>query len=198
VAESSSTEITGIVLAGGKGRRMDGLDKGMVLFREIPLIEHVLNRLAPQVDQLIINANRNFDFYTQAGVPVVPDERVDFAGPLAGMEAALSRVSTPLSLVVPCDTPFLPEDLAARMHRAMNQDGADIVIPDDGDQVQPVFCLMKTSLLDSISRALDGGIQKVQDWLAMQNLGWADFSDRPDAFTNINDYQTLTRLEADD
>lgn len=198
MAESLSTEITGIVLAGGKGRRMDGLDKGMILFRDMPLIEHVLNRLAPQVDQLIINANRNFDFYTQAGVPVVPDERLDFAGPLAGMEAALSRVKTPLCLIVPCDTPFLPEDLAARMLRAMYQDGADIVIPDDGDQAQPVFCLMRTSLLDSISRSLDSSIQKVQDWLAMQNLSWADFSDRPEAFTNINDQQTLTRLESDD
>ncbi len=198
MSESHSSEITGVVLAGGKARRMDGLDKGMVLFRDTPLIEHVLNRLAPQVDQLIINANRNFDFYTQAGVPVVADERLDFAGPLAGMEAALSRVRTPLSLVVPCDTPFLPDDLAARMLRAMNQDGADIVIPDDGDQVQPVFCLMRTSLLDSISRSLDSGIQKVQDWLAMQNLSWADFSDHPDAFTNINDHETLKRLESDD
>jgi molybdenum cofactor guanylyltransferase len=198
VAESLSTEITGIVLAGGKGRRMDGLDKGMILFRDIPLIEHVLNRLAPQVDHLIINANRNFDFYTKAGVPVVPDERLDFAGPLAGMEAALGQVKTSLSLIVPCDTPFLPEDLAARMLKAMHQDGSDIVIPDDGDQVQPVFCLMRTSLLDSISRSLDSGIQKVQDWLAMQNLSWADFSDHPDAFTNINDQKTLTRLESDD
>jgi len=177
---------------------MDGQDKGMILFRGMPLIEHVLNRIGPQVNQLMINANRNFDFYRQAGVPVVPDERLDYSGPLAGMEASLSKVRTPLSIIVPCDTPFLPNDLVTRMEKAMLQDGTDIVIPDDGTQVQPVFCLMKTSLLDSISRALDGGIFKVQDWLAMQNLGWADFSDHPEAFMNINDPQTLKSLESND
>lgn len=190
--------ITGIILAGGKGRRMDGLDKGMVEFRNMPLIEHVLHRIAPQVDALVINANRNLDFYAASGLPVVPDERLDFAGPLAGIEASLSKAPTPLALIVPCDTPFLPTDLVTRMIDVMHKEQADAVIPDDGEREQPLICLMKTSLKDSISRVLDANCPKVRDWLALQNLAWADFSDQPEAFANINDAETLEKLSAHD
>ena len=190
--------ITGIILAGGKGRRMDGLDKGMVEFRNMPLIEHVLHRIAPQVDALVINANRNFDFYAASGLPVVPDERLDFAGPLAGIEASLSKAPTPLALIVPCDTPFLPTDLVTRMIDVMHKEQADVVIPDDGEREQPLICLMKTSLKDSISRVLDANCPKVRDWLALQNLAWVDFSDQPEAFANINDAETLEKLSAHD
>lgn len=186
--------ITGIILAGGKGRRMDGLDKGMVEFRNMPLIEHVLHRIAPQVDALMINANRNFDFYAASGLPVVPDERLDFAGPLAGIEASLSKAPTPLALIVPCDTPFLPADLVSRMIDVMHKEQADVVIPDDGEREQPLICLMKTSLKESISKVLDANSPKVRDWLALQNLAWVDFSDQPDAFANINDAETLEKL----
>ena len=190
--------ITGIILAGGKGRRMDGLDKGMVEFRNMPLIEHVLHRIAPQVDALVINANRNFDFYAASGLPVVPDERLDFAGPLAGIEASLSKAPTPLALIVPCDTPFLPTDLVTRMIDVMHKEQADVVIPDDGEREQPLICLMKTSLKDSISRVLDANCPKVRDWLALQNPAWVDFSDQPEAFANINDAETLEKLSAHD
>ena len=190
--------ITGIILAGGKGRRMDGLDKGMVEFRNMPLIEHVLHRIAPQVDALMINANRNFDFYAASGLPVVPDERLDFAGPLAGIEASLSKAPTPLALIVPCDTPFLPTDLVSRMIDVMHKEQADVVIPDDGEREQPLICLMKTSLKESISRVLDANSPKVRDWLALQNLAWVDFSDQPEAFTNINDAETLEKLSDHD
>ena len=190
--------ITGIILAGGKGRRMDGLDKGMVEFRNMPLIEHVLHRIAPQVDALMINANRNFDFYAASGLPVVPDERLDFAGPLAGIEASLSKAPTPLALIVPCDTPFLPTDLVTRMIDVMHKEQADVVIPDDGEREQPLICLMKTSLKESISRVLDANSPKVRDWLALQNLAWADFSDQHEAFANINDAETLEKLSAHD
>lgn len=190
--------ISGIILAGGKGRRMDGLDKGMVEFRNMPLIEHVLHRIAPQVDALMINANRNFDFYAASGLPVVPDERLDFAGPLAGIEASLSKAPTPLALIVPCDTPFLPTDLVTRMIDVMHKEQADVVIPDDGEREQPLICLMKTSLKESISRVLDANSPKVRDWLALQNLAWADFSDQHEAFANINDAETLEKLSAHD
>ena len=190
--------ITGIILAGGKGRRMDGLDKGMVEFRNMPLIEHVLHRIAPQVDALMINANRNFDFYAASGLPVVPDERLDFAGPLAGIEASLSKAPTPLALIVPCDTPFLPADLVSRMIDVMHKEQADVVIPDDGEREQPLICLMKTSLKESISKVLDANCPKVRDWLALQNLAWVDFSDQPDAFANINDAETLEKLSDGD
>ncbi len=190
--------ISGIILAGGKGRRMDGLDKGMVEFRNMPLIEHVLHRIAPQVDALVINANRNFDFYAASGLPVVPDERLDFAGPLAGIEASLSKAPTPLALIVPCDTPFLPTDLVTRMIDVMHKEQADVVIPDDGEREQPLICLMKTSLKESISRVLDANSPKVRDWLALQNLAWADFSDQHEAFANINDAETLEKLSAHD
>jgi molybdopterin-guanine dinucleotide biosynthesis protein A len=190
--------INGIILAGGKGRRMDGLDKGMVEFRNMPLIEHVLHRIAPQVDALMINANRNFDFYAASGLPVVPDERLDFAGPLAGIEASLSKAPTPLALIVPCDTPFLPTDLVTRMIDVMHKEQADVVIPDDGEREQPLICLMKTSLKESISRVLDANSPKVRDWLALQNLAWADFSDQHEAFATINDAETLEKLSAHD
>ncbi|MDX1335856.1 MAG: molybdenum cofactor guanylyltransferase MobA [Gammaproteobacteria bacterium] len=177
---------------------MDGLDKGMVEFRNMPLIEHVLHRIAPQVDALMINANRNFDFYAASGLPVVPDERLDFAGPLAGIEASLSKAPTPLALIVPCDTPFLPTDLVSRMIDVMHKEQADVVIPDDGEREQPLICLMKTSLKESISRVLDANSPKVRDWLALQNLAWVDFSDQPDAFANINDAETLEKLSGHD
>jgi molybdenum cofactor guanylyltransferase len=186
--------ITGIILSGGRGRRMDGEDKGLMEFQGKAMIEHVLDRLAPQVDALILNANRNFEAYTAAGLPVVADERLDYAGPLAGMEAALQQVRTPLALIVPCDAPFLPMDLAKKLLDALEKDQADIAIVDDGERQQPLFCLMKTSLLASVSQSLDTGNPKVLDWLALQNLTWADFSDQPNAFGNINDRHTLESL----
>ena len=173
---------------------MNGLDKGLMEFQGRAMIEHVLDRLAPQVEALILNANRNFEAYTASGLPVVADERLDYAGPLAGIEAALQQARTPLALVVPCDAPFLPLDLAKKLLEALEKDGADIAIADDGERQQPLFCLMKTSLLASISQALDAGNPKVLDWLAMQNLTWADFSDHPNAFGNINDKHTLESL----
>lgn len=183
--------ITGIILSGGRGRRMEGQDKGLIAFRGKAMIEHVLERLAPQVDALVLSANRNVEAYSAAGLPVVVDERVDYAGPLAGIEAALARTQTPLALIVPCDAPFLPTDLVRRLLDTLEAEQADIVIADDGERQQPLFCLMKTTLRDSVSRALDSGNPKVQDWLALQNLAWTDFSDQAEAFKNINDAETL-------
>jgi molybdenum cofactor guanylyltransferase len=173
---------------------MEGQDKGLIEFQGRAMIEHVLERLAPQVDALILSANRNFEAYTASGLPVVADERLDYAGPLAGIEAALQQVRTPLALVVPCDAPNLPTDLAEKLLDALERDQADIAIPDDGDRQQPLFCLMKTSLLASVSQALDAGNPKVLDWLALQNLTWADYSEQAEAFGNINDRQTLESL----
>lgn len=177
---------------------MEGQDKGLIEYRDKAMIEHVLERIAPQVDGLMISANRNFEVYTASGLPVVADERTDYAGPLAGIEAALQQTKTPLALIVPCDAPRLPLDLAERLLEAMEKDQADIAIPDDGERQQPLFCLMKTSLLASISQALDAGQARVLDWLALQNLSWADYSDQPDAFVNINDWDTLESLRDHD
>lgn len=198
MTQTQRKPITGIILSGGLGRRMQGQDKGLIKYGDKAMIEHVLERIAPQVDALIISANRNFEAYTASGLPVVADERTDYAGPLAGIEAALQKVRTPLALVVPCDTPQLPPDLAERLLAALEQDQADIAIPDDGDRQQPLFCLMKTSLLTSITQALDAGQARVLDWLALQNLTWADFSDQAQAFANINDWDTLESLRGDD
>jgi molybdopterin-guanine dinucleotide biosynthesis protein A len=198
LTQTQRKPITGIILSGGLGRRMQGQDKGLIKYGDKAMIEHVLERIAPQVDALIISANRNFEAYTASGLPVVADERTDYAGPLAGIEAALQKVRTPLALVVPCDTPQLPPDLAERLLAALEQDQADIAIPDDGDRQQPLFCLMKTSLLTSITQALDAGQARVLDWLALQNLTWADFSDQAQAFANINDWDTLESLRGDD
>lgn len=190
--------ITAVILSGGLGRRMEGQDKGLIEYRDRAMIEHVLERIAPQVNGMIISANRNFEAYTASGLPVVADERTDYAGPLAGIEAALQHTKTPLALIVPCDAPRLPLDLAERLLKTMEEHQADIAIPDDGEREQPLFCLMKTSLLASISQALDAGQARVLDWLAVQNLSWADFSDQPDAFVNINDWDTLESLRDKD
>ncbi len=198
MTQTQRKPITGIILSGGLGRRMQGQDKGLIEYHDKAMIEHVLERIAPQVDALIISANRNFEAYAASGLPVVADERTDYAGPLAGIEAALQKVRTPLALVVPCDAPQLPMDLAERLLTALEQAQADIAIPDDGDRQQPLFCLMKTSLQASITQALDAGQARVLDWLALQNLTWADFSDQAQAFANINDWDTLESLRGKD
>ncbi len=138
------TDITGLILAGGRGSRMGGVDKGMQSFRGVPLVLHALRRLAPQVDRVMINANRNLDAYRAMGVPVWSDEAPDFPGPLAGMLAGLEHCETPYLVTVPCDTPYFPGDLTARLSGGMLETGADIATAytPEGDELfpQPVFC----------------------------------------------------------
>ena len=178
-----------LILAGGKGSRMAGRDKGWVMWEGLPLVEHVLERLARQQNppqRILISANRNLDAYHQTGYPVVTDERAGFPGPLAGVEAGLMRCKRNWVLVVPCDTPLLPEDLLARLFAvATEQPGrlAAYAITPDGPQ--PLCCLLHPSVSGSLSKFLDTGHGSVQSWLDQLGAIAVRFDDAT-AFRNFN------------
>jgi molybdenum cofactor guanylyltransferase len=189
-----SEQITGLILAGGRGSRMGGVDKGLQTWRGLPLALQALLRLAPQVGSAMINANRNLGAYESFGVPVWPDAAADFAGPLAGFVAGLERCETPWMITVPCDTPAFPDDLVARLAQAASAAQAEIAMPEtleDGRmQAQPVFCLMKTSLLESLLRFVRDGGRKIDRWTEQHAQVRVRFDD-PAAFFNINTLDEL-------
>lgn len=191
-----SEAITGLVLAGGLGRRMGGVDKGLQDFRGEPMVAHVIRRLAPQVDALIINANQNIERYEAFGHPVVADAIGGYAGPLAGLHAGLTACRTPLLVSCPCDSPFLPSDLVARLHEAMQRTGADLAVAVTGDQPHPVFSLVHRHVLPGLSDFLDGGGRKVDLWYSALKVVEVAFDDQPDAFANINTPNELAALSA--
>lgn len=190
--------ITGLILAGGRGSRMGGVDKGLQNHRGVPLALHVLLRLQPQVGELMINANRNLGAYESFGVPVWPDALPDFAGPLSGFLAGLEHCTTPWMLTVPCDTPNFPLDLVERLARAAGDAGADIAMPRTLEggraQVQPVFCLLRTSLLESLVRYTHAGGRKINAWTATHRTVEVPFDDAA-AFFNANTVDDLRQLQ---
>ena len=195
-------DITGLILAGGRGSRMGGVDKGLQPYRGLPLALHTQMRLAPQVGQIMINANRNLGAYESFGVPVWPDPSGldEFAGPLAGFLTGIERCETPYLVTVPCDTPDFPADLVERLAAALLRDDAEIAMArspaDDGRQrTQPVFCLLKRELLESLVRFTHEGGRKIDRWTAQHRLTLVDFDD-PAAFANANTTSELRRLEA--
>lgn len=188
--------ITGLVLAGGMGRRMGGVDKGLLELRGRPLVAWVVERLRPQVDSLLINANQNRERYAGFGCPVVPDQIPDFAGPLAGLHAALSAASTPLVATAPCDSPFLPEDLVSRLFSALTAAGAEIAVARTFDQPHPVFCLCRRELLPHLAAFLAGGGRKFERWYATLKVVEVPFDDEAGAFENINTREELGRFDA--
>ncbi len=194
-------QITGVVLAGGRGSRMGGLDKGLQLYGGLRLAQHSLRRLQAQVDVVLVNANRHLEQYHGFGAPVVTDTITDFAGPLAGFIAAMESCQTPYLVTVPCDTPQFPSDLVARLAQALASASADIAMASamevgaDGTPAwyrQPVFCLIKTSLLPGLRDFVAGGGRKIGAWTAQQHTVQALF-DEPGAFANVN---TLAQLQA--
>jgi molybdenum cofactor guanylyltransferase len=187
-------QITGLILAGGRGSRMGGVDKGLQNYRGLPLAMHALLRLSPQVGQVMINANRNLGAYESFGAPVWPDALPDFSGPLAGFLAGLDHCETPYLVTVPCDTPLFPTDLVARLSSALEAQGAEIAMARTGAQVQPVFTLMKTSLLESLVRFTEGGGRKIDRWTAQHHTVEVDFDDES-AFANANTQDELVALE---
>lgn len=191
-------DITGLVLAGGRGSRMGGVDKGLQNLNGLPMALHALMRLQPQVGAVLINANRNLAAYESFGVPVWPDALPDFPGPLAGFMAGLEHCETPWLVTVPCDTPRFPDDLVARLAAAADEAGADVAMPiteEDGrPQVQPVFCLMKASLLESLVRFTGEGGRKIDRWTAQHRCVEVPFDDA-EAFFNANTLADLRRLE---
>jgi len=193
----STTDITGLILCGGRGSRMGGVDKGLQNYQGMPLAMHALLRLAPQVGHLMINANRNLAAYESMGVPVWPDPIADYPGPLAGWLAGIERCETPYLAIVPCDSPHFPGDLVARLAEALVREDADIAMAatlEDGRvQVQPVFCLLKTMLLESLVRYLHGGDRKIDRWTAQHRCAQVLFEDSK-AFFNANTLDELHRL----
>jgi molybdopterin-guanine dinucleotide biosynthesis protein A len=179
-------EITGVVLAGGQGRRMGGVDKGLVELDGRPLVAHVLSRLAPQVADVLINANQNLDRYAAFGVPVVPDDVGGFAGPLAGLHAGLTRATRDYVATAPCDSPFLPADLVARLYAALAAHGAQLAVAKTLDQPHPVFCLVRRDVLPHLAAFLNSGGRKIDAWYATLSVVEVQFDDEADAFRNIN------------
>ena len=186
--------ITGLILAGGAARRMGGGDKGLTELAGKPLIEYALARLAPQVDALIINANRNVARYADYGHPVVTDERQGFQGPLAGMASGLKAAETEFMVCAPCDSPLLPEDLVGRLFRQLREQDAELSVAHNGERLQPVFTLMRAALADSLLAFLDGGGRKIDQWFQRHQLAVADFSDQPAAFSNVNSPEELDAM----
>ena len=193
-------EITGLVLAGGRGARMGGVDKGLQNHLGTPLALHALLRLGPQVGEVMINANRNLGAYESMGVPVWPDTLPDYAGPLAGFLTGLERCETPFMVTVPCDSPRFPLDLVERLVDGLESQQAEIALAatreGDATQVHPVFCLMKTSLLESLVRFTQGGQRKIDRWTAQHRCAEVLFPDAA-AFTNANTASELRQLQAD-
>lgn len=198
-------DITGLVLAGGRGSRMGGLDKGLQDFAGEPLALRALQRLAPQVHRVMLSANRNLLSYEFFGAPVVTDALPDHPGPLAGFLAGLQHCETPFLLTVPCDAPNFPLDLARRLAEGMSAQRADIAMasapepqPDGSSRLRPqsVFCLLRTELQQSLAAFVQGGGRKVSAWTAQHAVAMVPFDrpgDAPDAFFNAN---TLAELHA--
>jgi molybdopterin-guanine dinucleotide biosynthesis protein A len=181
--------VSGVVLAGGQGRRMGGVDKGLQPLRGKPMVGWVLARFKSQVEEVIINANQNLEVYRAFGYRVVADEIAGFAGPLAGLHAGLSAASYPLVATVPCDSPFLPADLVARLKNAL--DDKDLAVAKTGDQPHPVFVLLRTGLKRNLESFLEQGGRKIDAWYASLRTVEVSFDDEADAFRNINTLEEL-------
>ncbi len=195
---SMQEQITAVILAGGRGRRMGGVDKGLVEFNGRPLIQHVIEAITPQVHTLMINANRNLVRYQTFGYPVIADSLNDYQGPLAGFLAAMEMARTPYIVTVPCDGPLLAADLVERLVQARERDSAEIAVAHDGQRMQPVYALIPVSLKQSLQHYLDGGDRKIDLWYALHRVALADFSDLPATFVNINTEEERDRLQEAD
>ena len=189
------TRITGLILAGGRGSRMGSVDKGLQSFNGKAMVAHVLERVTPQVDEVLINANRSLDEYAAFGHRVIADAIDGFAGPLAGLHIGMTHASHPLIATVPCDSPFLPIDLIARLSAAMARDNADLAVAKTFDQPHPVFCLTKTRLAPHLQAFLESGQRKIDKWYATLHVVEVPFDDEEAAFSNINTVDELKSFE---
>jgi molybdopterin-guanine dinucleotide biosynthesis protein A len=187
--------ISTIILSGGRATRMGGVDKGLLLLQQKPLIAHVIERLKTQVDEILINANREIAAYEAFGYPVLQDENEEFIGPLAGFSLGLQHAKHEYILTVPCDSPLLPLDLAQRLLNGMTEARADIAVASSDENAHPVFCLMKKSVLPSLTDYLASGERKVSTWQKSQKHVKVDFNDCSEAFTNLNTFEDLAALE---
>jgi len=190
-------DITGVVLAGGRARRMGGEDKGLIRVGGDAMVVHALRGLEPQVGALVINANRNQERYAELGqCAVIGDADGDFAGPLAGMASAMGRADTRFILTVPCDSPLIAPDLGERLYRALVAEDAEVSVAHDGRRLQPVFALLDCALRASILDYLASGGRKIDTWYAERRLARGDLEDRPETFLNVNTPEDRDALEA--
>lgn len=193
------THITGLILSGGRGSRMEGRDKGLQLIHGQPLICHVLQRLTPQVSNVLVSANRHLDTYQSLGLSVLQDILPDYAGPLAGLQAGLQACRTPYLVCVPCDAPKLPLDLVARLGQALEDNAADLAVaatPAEQGEIQhhPVFCLLRHALISSLNTYLEQGGRAFWRWQQMLPSTAVIFPDA-NAFVNINTMTALWQLD---
>ena len=191
--DTISEHITAIVLAGGQGSRLGGQNKGLVTYGDKPLVQHVLDAVAPQVSQVVISANRDLAHYKQFGYPVIADQHADYRGPLAGIAAALDAVTTDYVLIVPCDMPHLPRDLVVRLADTMRDEQTNLAIAHDGERAQYLVALMHRDVAASARAFVDADGRAVKDWLATHSPAVAWFADQHPAFRNINAHDELTR-----
>ncbi|MEP6997491.1 MAG: molybdenum cofactor guanylyltransferase MobA [Betaproteobacteria bacterium] len=187
--------IAGLVLAGGQGRRMGSVDKGLVPLAGRPMIAHVLERLAPQVDDILINANQHQAEYAAFGHPVIADTLGGFAGPLAGLQVGLANASHALVATVPCDSPFLPADLVARLAAALESEGSQLAVARTFDQPHPVFALVRRAVLPHLTHFLEDGGRKIDAWYSGLRIVEVRFDDEADAFRNINTADELRQAD---
>ncbi|MGB0845169.1 MAG: bifunctional molybdopterin-guanine dinucleotide biosynthesis adaptor protein MobB/molybdopterin molybdotransferase MoeA [Thiolinea sp.] len=199
MSDSTKTQaqqlITGVILAGGMGRRLGGQDKGLVKLNGKPLVDYLLTALKPQLNQVLINANRNQEVYQRYGVDVVSDQLSDFQGPLAGFSTALQHVDTPWIMTLPCDGPEVAPDMAQRMLDAVRNEGAELAVAHDGERLQPVHALIPVALLESLNTFLASGERKIDRWYAQHKMATVDFSDVPTMFRNMNTPEQKLALE---
>jgi molybdenum cofactor guanylyltransferase len=187
--------VSAIILSGGRATRMNGTDKGLLPLNQKPLIQHVIERLTPQADEIIINANREIEKYQAFGYSVLKDEVEDFIGPLAGFSLGLQHAKYDYVLTVPCDSPLLPLDLVKRLMTALHEHKADIAVASSDNNTHPVFSLCKKLVLPSLSAYVEQGERRVSAWQKAQNYIEVDFSDASEAFTNLNTFEDLVALE---
>jgi len=193
---SMGLDATGVVLCGGRGTRMGGVDKGLQPFRGRAMVEWVLERFEPQVADVFISANQNLERYLAFGHPVLRDRIEGFAGPLAGLHAGLFQARSELVVMVPCDSPFLPSDLVHRLAFALEQADAGVAVAKTGGQPHPVFSLCRVSVLEHLSAFLDCGGRKVDAWYASLKTVEVDFADQPESFRNINTLEELQTFDS--
>jgi molybdopterin-guanine dinucleotide biosynthesis protein A len=191
---NQQNKVTGVVLAGGRGQRMQQQDKGLVQLRQRPLVDYAVTALAPLVDELLISANRNQSLYQAMGYTVISDASDNFDGPLAGILAALQVAQQPLLLVMPCDAPLVTTAVLQRLLWALD-DGVDALVVNDGQRLQPVFLLLRTALQPSLQAYLQAGQRKLQTWLFQQRWQAVDCADVADCFVNVNTVEGLAALE---
>jgi len=187
--------ITGVVLAGGRARRMGGEDKGLVVYRGCPLVAYALDALSVVTSTILINANRNQEEYARFGYTVITDPTDNFDGPLAGLLSAMRSAQTEYVLTVPCDCPHVKGALLGRLYKSLLDENAELCAAHDGGRLHPVFLIAKRSLASDLADYLANGQRKVDTWLRLHSLALADYSDHPEMFVNINTREELQRFQ---